>query len=84
MVNGLNFFLKVICTINIQRSRDVRLPTYNKLREVFSLAHIETYKDLARVNSLLVTVLCNLHRNNIEKVNVYVRALVKKKEVGWI
>ena len=80
IVDDLNFFVKATSAIDIQRSRDVGLPSYNRVREVFGLSRIETYEDLAGKNTSIATILQNLYGNDVDKVDAYVGALIEKKE----
>ena len=53
---------------------------HSNVREVFRLFCIKTHTDLAGKKSSIASILQNLYRNDAEKVEAHVEALIEEKE----
>ena len=79
-VDDYNFYSSATSVIDVQRGRDIGIPSYNNVREAFGLPRRRTYEELAENDPEIVAILENLYGNEgIEKVDAYVGALIEKK-----
>jgi len=83
LVHDLNYFTEATSLLDIQRGRDMGLPSYNDAREAFNLSRVESFEALVGYDYQEVLVAVKeLYSDDIEKLDAYVGALLEAKSVG--
>jgi peroxidase len=81
-VRDLNYFTEATSLLDIQRGRDLGLPSYNDAREAFGLSRVTSFEELAGYDYEENTdALKNLY-GDVDKVDAYVGALVEAHNLG--
>jgi peroxidase len=81
-VRDLNYFTEATSLLDIQRGRDLGLPSYNDAREAFGLSRLTSFEELAGYDYEDITdALKNLY-GDVNKVDAYVGALVEAHNLG--
>eukprot|EP00980_Cylindrotheca_fusiformis_P007158 scaffold1505_cov118-Cylindrotheca_fusiformis.AAC.8 len=81
-VKDLNYFTEATSLLDIQRGRDLGLPSYNDAREAFGLSRATSFEELAGYDYAQVAdALRNLY-GDVDKVDAYVGALVETHNPG--
>jgi hypothetical protein len=85
-VDDLNFWTEATSVIDIQRSRDVGIPSYNDVRRGMGLPPMASFEELlghgssANDDETLLQNLKELYHDDIDLLDAYVGALVEPKE----
>lgn len=77
IVDDLNLWSDATSVVDVQRSRDVGIPSYNKVREAFGLDPMTSMEELASNDTILVQSLRELYGDDIDEVDAYVGALIE-------
>ena len=90
IVDDLNLWAEATSVVDIQRSRDVGIPSYNDVRVAFGLQPMESIEELVFSNTYystneqnqyyLLNAMNTLYNSNISLVDAYVGALLEPPE----
>lgn len=70
-----------LISLNIQRARDMGVPTYNKARQAFGLSTVSSFSDISN-NAQTVANLQEAYNGNINDVDSFVAGLAETKPAG--
>uniref|UniRef100_A0A7S1FVP3 Cytochrome b5 heme-binding domain-containing protein n=1 Tax=Corethron hystrix TaxID=216773 RepID=A0A7S1FVP3_9STRA len=79
-VEDMNFWANATSLLDVQRSRDHGIPSYNVIRKYFGLSPVMTFRELVGDDLELVSTLESLYNKNVDKIDAYVGALIEPVE----
>lgn len=80
-VKDMNYFTEATSLLDVQRGRDLGLPSYNDAREAFGLSRVASFEELTGYDyTEVATALKHLYNGDIDKVDAYVGALVEEAD----
>jgi peroxidase len=82
--DDMNLWSEAVSVMDIQRSRDVRIPPYNQVRESMGMPSLKSLEDLvsgynnSETARVVLEALQDLYENDVGRVDAYVGALIER------